>query len=282
MLLVCDSGSTKADWLLAEGNKVSGPFNTIGFNPFFHSSDFVYETLLNSTSLAPFASKVTELYFFGAGCSSKDRKEIIAIGLRAFFPNAKVIVDHDLLACAYATCGDEPGISCIVGTGSNSCYFDGKEVHEKNYGLGFILGDEGSGSYYGKKLLTQFLYGLMPDDIAMDFNSKYHLDRNAIIDHVYKQPDPNVWLASFARFLTEKREHPYIKSLVHNGMREFLELYVCHFENYNNEKVHFVGSVAFVFQEELKQEASKLNIQIGKVIKQPVDELMNYFLLKKN
>jgi len=281
MLLVCDSGSTKADWLLYDGKKISGPFHSIGFNPFFHSSDFIFDTLNAGDSLASIADAVTEIYFFGAGCSSNQRKEIIAIGLRRYFPNAEVHVEHDLLAAAYASSGDEPGISCIIGTGSNSCWFDGKIVHEKNYGLGYVLGDEGSGSYFGKKLLTHFLYGLMPADIHEAFLNDYGLDRNAIIDRVYNQPNPNVWLASFARFLINHKENLYINNLIRNGLKEFLELYVIHYDDYKNKDVHFVGSIAFLLQDELIDEAKKLDIKVGTVIKQPIDSLMDYYINKR-
>ena len=281
MLLVVDSGSTKADWLLADKGKVIGSFNTIGFNPYFHDSKFVYDTLSSTDSLAPFSDSVTGLYFCGAGCSSEKRKAIIAEGLQKYFTKAKIIVDHDLLACAYATCGDEEGIACILGTGSNSCYFDGKKVHEKNYGLGYILGDEGSGSYYGKKLVTHFLYGLMPKNIHDDFSEQYQLDRNTIINKVYKEPNANVWLASFAVFLSIHKDDPYIKDLIHKGMSEFMNLYLTHYDRYKNLPVHFVGSLAFLFQGELKQVAEGLEIKIGKIIKQPVEELMNYFLKKE-
>lgn len=281
MLLVVDSGSTKADWLLADKGKVIGSFNTVGFNPYFHDSAFVYDTLSSNDSLAPYSASVTELYFFGAGCSSEKRKAIIGEGLQKYFQNAKVVVDHDLLACAYATCGDTEGIACIIGTGSNSCYFDGKKVHEKNYGLGYILGDEGSGSYYGKKLVTHFLYGLMPKHLQEDFFDQYHLDRNSIINKVYKEPNANVWLASLTVFLSRHKDDTYVKDLIRTGMREFTELYVTHYDRYKELPVHFVGSLAFHFQAELKEVAANLEIQVGKIIKQPVEELMNYFL-KKN
>lgn len=280
MIGVVDSGSTKADWLFYDGQSILEPVFTIGFNPYFHTSGFVTDTLKQSGELNKYSGTLKELYFYGAGCSSNERKEIIRKGLQNFFPDTKIIVDHDLLACAYATCGDEKGICCILGTGSNSCYFDGEIVHEKNYGLGYILGDEGSGSYYGKKLLTHFLYGLMPADIAADFNSEYNLDRNTIIDHVYKKPDANVWLASFAKFLSNRASHPYISGLVRKGMREFLELYVCNYPDYKNEKVHFVGSLAYFFEKELKAEADLLEIKIGNIVRQPVTELMNYFIRK--
>ena len=154
-------------------------------------------------------------------------------------------------------------------------------MHEKNYGLGYILGDEGSGSYYGKKLVTHFLYGLMPKNIHDDFSEQYQLDRNAIINKVYKEPNANVWLASFAVFLSIHKDDPYIKDLIHKGMSEFMNLYITHYDRYKNLPVHFVGSLAFLFQGELKQVAEGLEIKIGKIIKQPVEELMNYFLMKE-
>jgi len=281
MLLVADSGSTKADWLIYDGVKISGPLHTQGFNPFFHTSDFVFESLMKSEEMKSIQKKVTDVKFFGAGCSSIDRNEIIAIGLRRFFTEADVLVEHDLLACAIATCGESSGISCIIGTGSNSCYFDGSEVHERNYGLGYILGDEGSGSYFGKKLLTTFLYKRLPDDLQMDFKETYHLGKNDIIDKVYKDADPNVWLASFTRFLTKHYEHPYIHEMIVQGMRDFCNLYVVDFPNYKSEKVHFVGSVAYLFSKELHQVANELGFSIGKIIKQPIDDLMAHFVRLK-
>lgn len=278
MLLIADSGSTKADWLLFDGKQVRGPFNTMGFNPFFHSTDFVYQTLMKEPAMTDFRDSITAVKFFGAGCSSAERNEIIAAGLRKFFTHADVLVEHDLLACALATCGSQAGIACIIGTGSNSCWFDGKEVHEKNYGLGYVLGDEGSGSYFGKKLLTFFLYGRLPKELENDFKQSYALDKNKIIDAVYKEPNPNVWLASFTRFLTRHHEHPYIKEMIRQGMRDFAELYICDYPEFKNVKVHFVGSVAYIFSNELHEIANEKGFTIGKIIKQPIDDLMLHFI----
>lgn len=277
MLLVADSGSTKADWLLYDGQTVKGPYHTMGFNPFFHSTDFVYQTLMEEPEMLKIRESITAVKFFGAGCSSAARNEIIAAGLRKFFTGADVLVEHDLLASALATCGNEPGIACIIGTGSNSCWFDGKNVHEKNYGLGYVLGDEGSGSYFGKKLLTWYLYGRLPQPLADDFKQTYGLDKNSIIDKVYKEPNPNVWLASFTRFLSKHYEDPYIKNLILQGMRDFADLYICDYLDYKKSKVHFVGSVAYIFSKELNEIAKEKGFTIGKIIKQPIDDLMNYY-----
>ena len=282
MLCVIEGGSTKADWLIAEGIKTPTKLTTIGFNPFFHSSDFVFDSLSNQKELAKYKNADIEIHYFGAGCSSKERNAIIADGFKRFFEKAKVFVDHDLLASVYATCGDEPGIACIIGTGSNSCFFDGNKIHEKNYGLGYILGDEGSGSYYGRKLVTSFLYELMPENIYKSFLDTYHLDKDSIVRYVYNEPGANLWLASFSKFLTTHRHDPFIQHMIRHGMREFMELYVCHYKNYRNIPVHFVGSIAYVFREELKEVAHTHFINVGKIIKQPIDELMNYILLHSN
>lgn len=281
MLCVIEGGSTKADWLIADGAKEMKRFTTIGFNPFFHSSDFVFETLSKHKELSAYKDAKIEIHYFGAGCSSKERNAIVADGFNRYFKKAKVNVDHDMLASVYATCGDEPGIACIIGTGSNSCYFDGKQVHEKNYGLGYILGDEGSGSYYGKKLVTSFLYGLMPENLNKSFTETYHLNKDSIVRHVYNEPEPNVWLAFFSKFLTAHRHDPFIQHMIRHGMREFIELYVCHYKNFRELPVHFVGSIAFIFKEELKEVASTHFINVGKIIKQPIDELMKYLMHRK-
>lgn len=281
MLFIVDGGSTKADWLLSDRKKVTGRFNTIGFNPYFHTSEFIYNTLNADTDLGAYADAVDEVRYFGAGCSSPEKNKIVEKGLQQYFTKAKIIVDHDLLACAYATCGDDAGIACIIGTGSNSCYFDGEKVHEHNYGLGYILGDEGSGSYYGKKLVTTFLYKHMPENIYEAFKENYRLDKNSIVRHVYNEPNANVWLASLSRFLSDYRNDPWIHNLIIQGMYDFMDLYVVHYENYKNIPVHFVGSLAHVFETELREAAANRNLKVGKIIKQPIDELMNYFLKKQ-
>lgn len=278
MLLVADSGSTKADWLLYDGQKVMGPFHTMGFNPLFHSSEKVFEELGSHSDFTNIRSEVKEVKFFGAGCSSMEMNEIIAAGLRQFFTGANVMVEHDLLACAISTCGDQPGIACIIGTGSNSCWFDGQRVQERNYGLGYVLGDEGSGSYMGKRLLTLYLYDRLPSDLHSDFLDSYGLGKDDIIHHVYRQAHANVWLASFTRFLSKHYEHPWIKSFIAKAFDDFAEYCICDYPQYRDVKVHFVGSLASLYKEELIQVATQRNFSIGKIIKQPIEELMEWYI----
>ena len=183
-----------------------------------------------------------------------------------------------MLGSALAVCDGIPGITCILGTGSNICYFDGKNISDTRHGLGYIIGDEGSGSYYGKKLLAWYLYKILPPDLDKAFFDKYHLDKELIIRKVYKEPDPNVFLASFAKFLSDNREHSFIRKLVYSGMNEFFETNVLSYSESKKVPIHFVGSIAWHFREILQTVANEKNVQIGNIIQKPVNGLAAYFL----
>jgi N-acetylglucosamine kinase-like BadF-type ATPase len=281
MILVCDSGSTKADWILGANGKVTGEFNTIGFNPYFQDIDTIETELRAQPEIMSVSDQVDSIYFFGAGCSSKERNAIVEVGLKRVFRKAYIEVNHDVLASAIATCGDQPGIACIIGTGSNSCYFDGKEVQPNNYGLGYIMGDEASGSYLGKLLLTHYLYGILPDDLTRQFNEVYGpTGKDYVINHVYKMPGANVWLASYAQFLTDRKDHPWVKEQVLKAFDTFLRLFVCSYPDYKNLQVHFIGSIAWFFRELLIQSASVHEVTIGKIIRKPINDLADYYILR--
>lgn len=277
MILVSDSGSTKADWIAGDAGKVSGEFNTKGFNPFFHDEKFILEELSANTGLSSIKNNVDSVYFFGAGCSSPERNEIIKSGLKKFFINANVIVEHDMLGCALAVCDGKPGVAAILGTGSNICYFNGTNISETRHGLGYVIGDEGSGSYYGKKLLSHYLYKIMPADLHAAFSECYQLDKEAIISKVYKEPNPNVFLASFAKFLSDHQHHPYIQKLVYTGMQEFFETNVLSYTESKTVPIHFVGSIAHYFSDVLRRVAGECNVTVGKIIQKPVSGLADYF-----
>ena len=278
MILVSDSGSTKADWIAGSGGKVTGEFTSKGFNPFFHDQQFVLNELSHNKPMNEIKEQVSQLYFFGAGCSSPERNEIIRKALAAFFVNAEVVVDHDMLGCALAVCDGKPGVAAILGTGSNICYFDGKNISDTRHGLGYVIGDEGSGSYYGKKLTAYFLYKIMPDDLSRSFFEYYGLSKEDIIRKVYSEPNPNVFLASFARFLSEHQSHPYIKNMVHKGMREFFETNVMSYPESKSVPVHFVGSIAHYFRDVLEAVAAEFKVTTGNIIQKPVSGLAQYFL----
>src|ERR1700744_6386061 len=210
MILVADSGSSKTDWLLALPQQETKLFKTAGLNPYFLTEKEITKILQEQAGeMIAYANEVTEIYFFGAGCSSPDRHEIVSNAISQLFPKAFVSIDSDLLGSAYATCGHEKGLCCVLGTGSNISFFDGEEIHAGKHGLGFVLGDEGAGTWFGKTLITDFLYGNMPHNISVKFNEDYHLDREVVIKNVYQKPAANTYLASFSRFLGEIRDTEY-------------------------------------------------------------------------
>ena len=280
MILVADSGSTKADWKIFDGKEIrDSKTSTKGFNPFFHNEEFIVNELQNNSTLTKIASQVEKVFFFGAGCSSPERKEKIAQGLGAFFENAIVEVGHDLEAAVYSVF--TPNVPCIVsilGTGSNSAYYDGETIDNSIPALSYILGDEGSGTYYGKRILASFLYNRLPPKMHQELQERYQLTKENIFDNVYNQPNANVYLASFARFLSDHKEYHYVKRLVYQGMLEFMDIHICGYENYQNVDCHFIGSIAFYFEGILREVASRRQIKVGKIIKQPVHTLAQYIV----
>jgi glucosamine kinase len=278
MLLVADSGSTKADWLLAQNGKVIDSFFSMGFNPFFHDEKIVQRELSKNPKVKKYASGITEVNFFGSGCSSPSRNKIIAAGLKKVFPKAKIRVDHDMLGAALAACHNNAGLVCILGTGSNIAYYDGKKLSKTRHGLGYVLGDENSGSFYGKRLISSYLYEIMPADLSKSFYNKYKITKEKAIKNVYHNPDANVYLASFAKFLSEHKTHLWIAHLVYKGMIDFFETHISAYSEYKTAPVHFIGSIAFHFSDVLKQVASEKKFTVGKIIVKPVDDLMDYFL----
>jgi glucosamine kinase len=278
MLLVADSGSSKADWILTLSDTETIPFRTSGINPFFLSEKDIIKIFQNTPEIQPYTDLVKEIYFFGAGCSSPDRREHISNALSKVFKNAFVSVDIDIIASIYATTGNSKGICCIFGTGSNITYFDGSKIHESKHGLGYILGDEGSGTWLGKQLITSFLYGTMPAVLSESFNKKYKIDKESIIRHVYQEPAPNFYLASFAPFLSEHISHPFIIDILKKGFSEFIETNIKSYPDYRLQTCHFVGSIAYHFSDILKELCTANEIKVGKILKHPIEELSRFIL----
>ncbi len=277
MIFIIESGSTKSDWVLVDKSKQTF-YKTIGFNPYFHSSDVVATEVRKNKSIMSHVPDVSKIFFYGAGCSSEKLNEEIERGLQMVFPDAEIVVDHDLLACAYATYDGEPGISCIIGTGSNSCFFDGADLSEEVPALGYVLGDEGSGSYFGKFLLSSFLYHRLPKDILEDFEASYQMTHAEIVTNVYKSDSANVFIASFMPFIVKHKNHEFFKQILIDGLKKFMEVHVCCYEHYLNTPVHFVGSLSALLENHLKVAANDLGIEIKSIIAKPVDNLVNYHL----
>ena len=278
MILIADSGSTKCDWKLMDGTREVGAISTMGFNPFFHSESIISATIKAQGMLYKYAEKVDEIYIYSAGCSSPELNKVLENGLKSVFRKAKIHVDHDVLGAALAACQGKEGIACILGTGSNSCYYDGETIYEEIPSLAYILGDEGSGSWYGKQVLRDYLYKEpIPEELRQELVDQGH-DKTSILENIYMQPHANVYLASFMKTISKFRDTEYVDSMIHAGMRAFLERHVCCFKNHKEVTTNFVGSIAYYFQDILKEEAEKLGITVGNIIKKPIDGLVEYHL----
>ncbi|MFB9843671.1 N-acetylglucosamine kinase [Mucilaginibacter ginsenosidivorans] len=283
MILVADSGSSKTDWLLAVPKQEPLQFRTAGLNPYFRTEKEMVKILQDQgAELIKHASDITEIYFFGAGCSSPDRHEIVSNALSQLFPKAYISVDSDLLGSAFATCGHEKGLCCVLGTGSNISFFDGEEVHSGKHGLGYILGDEGSGSWFGKALVTDYLYGNMPEDIQGQFGSEYPITKESVIQNVYQKPGGNFYLASFTKFISKIRDSQYGQNLLASGFSEFIDTNIKSYPQYHKYKCNFVGSIAYVFSDELIRLCESNEVKVGKIIRQPIHDLLHFILSREN
>lgn len=276
-ILIADSGSTKCDWMLID--ELGEPlmeFHTMGFNPYFHDANMVEDKMRESSEAMKIAGDVAQVYFYGAGSSSAPLCAIIQEGLQRIFKNAMVHVGHDLDGAAYSTFSGVPAITCIIGTGSNSCYFDGNQTIEKVPALAYILGDEASGSWFGKRLLSMHLYHKLDPIVDKDFTETFGFSKDDIVNRVYKEPNANVFLASFMTFIGRHQEIPQIISLLEEGFQAFIDVHVKCYDNYREVPVHFVGSVAYHFQDVLRHVCERESIQVGQIIKRPIDGLAQY------
>jgi N-acetylglucosamine kinase-like BadF-type ATPase len=280
MFLIADSGSTKTDWIAIDKGRQFFKTSTIGLNPIHVSRQEVRRVLGLNHSLLEFNREITELKFFGAGCSDKKMKEKAKNTLHGFFRYAKVKVQNDLTGAARATCGDEKGIICILGTGSNCCFYDGKKILPANFGLGYILGDEASGAYFGKKILTRFLYGKMSLFLHKEFKKEFHVTKKSAIDNIYHQPHANQYLASFMPFIIKWRFSKEIQKIISEGLYDFFETNISSILGYQKHKIHFVGSVGFYLQKHIRKICTEKKIHLGKIVKKPIDGLFDYYRSK--
>jgi len=278
MILVVDSGSYKSDWMLKPSDSVPVTFRTVGINPFFISEKEIIKIIQHLKELGPYVDKVTEIYFFGSGCTSPDRREIVSNAVSHVFKSAFISVDTDLIGSTYATCGDTPGFISTMGTGSNISYFDGKNVQPSKHGTGFILGDLGSGAWFGKKLVTDYLYDLLPSELSIDFGRTYDVNKETVIRKVYQESSANTYLASFAPFMSKHTDHPYVSSLLFSGFDEFVKTNIFSYPDFQQHVCHFVGSIAYYFNKELRTVCERNGVRVGKIIRQPIQDLYAYVL----
>lgn len=273
MILVADSGSTKTSWLAQGGDLIE----TIGLNPFYYPSEAIYRELAKSDGLHAIREQVRQIYFYGSGVSSPERIDIVYQGLKKFFPAAEIHVDHDMMAACIATYDGRPSVVGILGTGSNACAYDGGKIdYTIQRGMGYILGDEASGSYFGRKLLQAWLYKELPKATYDYMTATYDLTKEKILWAVYNEPHANVYMARFAQILTTGPDKAYLENLVRDGFRDFFEHNVKCFPGYASMPVHFVGSIAYHFRPQLEQVAAEYGCTVGAVDRQPVYKLLEY------
>lgn len=275
MILISDSGSTKTDWCVVEEGQIVRRIATKGMNPFYQTEEEVGDEV--STSLLPALGElaVSSVWFYGAGCAFPEKNEIIRRAINRHL-SVPVFVGSDMLAAARALCGDEPGITCILGTGSNSCFYDGKEIVKNVSPLGLILGDEGSGAVLGKLLVGDLLKGLLSPELTRQFYTEFsYLSPEVIMDKVYRQPFPNRFLATLSRFLLQHIDEPAVKTLVSESFWAFFTRNVMQYE-YAAYPVHLIGSIAFYYQEIIREIAAGLDIRIGTVEQSPMSGLITY------
>lgn len=277
MILIADSGSTKIEWCVLDEGKVVAQVFTVGMNAMLLTEEEMAETIKRELMPHIGGLAIDEVYYYGAGCLFDNICNNVRNAISRNLPSAsKIMVDTDLLAAARAVCGNKPGIACILGTGSNSCYYDGEKIVDNVSPLGYILGDEGSGAVLGKLLVGDVLKKQMPQPLIDKFMAQYSLTPQVIIENVYRKPNANRFLASLSPFLAENIEEPSVHRLVLNAFKSFFVRNVENYKNYRELPVNFVGSIAVIYRDVLEEAAKALYITIGDIIKSPMEGLVKY------
>ncbi len=273
--LIADSGATKCEWCLLENGKKK-TILTQGISPYFLNTEQIVALLQKELIPKLKNAKISNIYFYGTGLSNPNNTGIIKTAFKKLFPAAKAEINTDLLAAARALCGNGKGIACILGTGSNSCFYNGKKIVKNSPGLGYILGDEGSGAYLGKKVVQHYLYNTFDADLMARFDAKFTTNKVEILENVYKQPLANRYLASFTAFLAENRGHYMIENIIEDGLNDFFFTHLYKFRESWIMPINFIGSVAFGFKDILKELCDTYELELGNVLKKPMDGLVKY------
>ncbi|WP_434035829.1 BadF/BadG/BcrA/BcrD ATPase family protein [Formosa sp. 4Alg 33] len=281
MILIVDSGSTKSDWIAVDknGKQLLEKVRTNGLNPAILSEKKLKKIIKKSEVLNEYKKDVTHVFFYGAGCGTDKPKQQLKDVLEGFFENAEVTVDEDTMAAVYSTINTptEAAVVCILGTGSNCSYFDGTQIHQRVKSLGWSLMDDASGNYYGKQLIRDYYFNNMPETIRVAMADKYNLEADYIKYNIYKQPNPNAFLASFAEFMFLNKDSEYIKNLIKDGIRLFAKNQILQFkEEIKSVPVHFAGSIAYFAKDEILEVAKEMNFTVGNFARRPIEGLAKF------
>lgn len=281
MILIADSGSTKTKWILKKSVNQFSEFETIGYNPFILSSEEITLSLNKSliSKLQDFKDKISQIYFYGAGCSSPEMQDKMKLILASFFVNAfKIEVMSDLWSCIHASCGRNAGICCILGTGSNACVYNGEKIIDQLPSLGFILGDEGSGNQIGKELIKAYFYKNMPDELLKAFKEKHNLEEHSFVKILYEHNRPNQYIASFSTFALDNLDHPFIQQLLADCFESFIKAQILKLQPDNHPyPLYFIGSIAAAYENILRTVVGKYNYEIKSIQKSPFPTLLDYY-----
>lgn len=283
MILIIDSGSTKSDWISVDlqSNKQIDTFQTKGLNPAILSEENIFKIIQENSGLIAIKSKVTHVFFYGAGCGTENPRLLLKKVLQNIFSKAKIEVREDTMAAVRASINHEKeaAVVCILGTGSNCSYFDGKNLHQRVASLGYSIMDDAAGNYYGRQLIRDYYFNHMPKELMSAFANTYNVDADEIKFNLYKQPNPNAYLASFAEFIFFHKDSNYIKNLIKNGLREFSKNMIMQFsEEITRVPVHFVGSIAHFSKEEIIEISNEFHFKVGNIVRKPIDGLVVYHI----
>lgn len=273
--LIADSGSTKTVWCLLSGGKKK-MITTQGISPYFLTTTEIVDIIQAELTSKLKGHVPAEVYYYGTGCSNPNNIKSVKDAFKKVFPKAKVSVESDLMGAAKALCQHGKGVACILGTGSNSCFFNGKKIVKNSPGIGYILGDEGSGAYLGKKVVQHYLYNTFDPDLMDRFNAKYNTTPVEILESVYRNQLPNRYLANFAGFLAENRGHYMIENIIEDSFNDFFFNHLYKYRETWTTPIHFVGSVAYGFRDVLKDMCSTYELHLGTILKNPMDGLIKY------
>lgn len=278
MVLIVDSGATKSDWIaLDDKGKELFITQTLGLSPEVLTREVIEDRLANNFELSKSREKVTNLHFYGAGCGTDRMKKFLISIFKKYFPKANVQIKEDTFAAIYSTTRiGHQGIVCILGTGSNCSYYDGRQLFQKVTSLGYIPMDDGSGNFFGRKLIRDYYFNKMPQDLEIRFAKEYDLDADTIKENLYKQPNPNTYLATFARFLIENKEHAYCKGVIDKGLQQFVNNYIMQFELATKVPIHFVGSIAHFLKDELTAVLERNDLIPGVIRRRPIEGLVEF------
>lgn len=278
--LIADSGATKCEWRYVN-DECEKQFITPGISPYFTTVEDITK-IIDSEVLRDVNGPISEVYFYGTGLGNPANVTLMQEILERLLPDSTISCGTDMLAAARALAKNERGVISILGTGSNACYYNGATITKNRPALGYVLGDEGSGAYLGKKVVQHYLYGIFENDLCAAFEHKFKTGKDEILNHVYKQPQASRYLAGFTYFLAEHRGHYMIENILQDGLGEFFSIHLEQLEESKSNPIHFIGSVAEGFKDVIEELCIQFGFKIGTVLKQPMDELVRYHLLNSS